>query len=240
MVTKNQIKFIKGLSTKKNRIKFKKIVVEGEKIIKEFIKSDYKLDTVYSYNLQKFSEYKPELITKNQLKSISNLKTSNGDLAVFNVSSKKIKNKNFYIVLDGINDPGNLGTILRTCEWFGIKQIICSKNSVDCFNPKVIQASMGSLSRVDVFYRDLVQFIDSKGLEVFGADIKGESVNTFKSQNEGIWVFGSESHGISEDVRKKIKKFVQVPKFNQDIKTESLNLSVSLGIILSRLRINKS
>ena len=151
MVTKNQIKFLKGLSSKKNRIKSKKIIVEGEKIIREFIDSDYKLDKVYSTDPLKFHNYPNQKLSEKNLESISNLKSPTGDLAVFNLIDKSIKNERLYIVLDGINDPGNLGTIIRTCDWFGIDQIICSNNSVDCFNPKVIQSSMGSLSRVNVF-----------------------------------------------------------------------------------------
>ena len=144
MVTKNQIKFIKGLSLKKNRIKYKKFVVEGEKIIREFINSNYKLEKIYSLSPEKFSGYKSDLISVKELKSMSNLKSPNGDLAVFNVTYYTLKNENFYIVLDGINDPGNLGTIIRTCEWFGINQIICSKNSVDCYNSKVDFKSTGT------------------------------------------------------------------------------------------------
>ena len=237
MVTKNQIKFIKGLSLKKNRIKYKKFVVEGEKIIREFINSNYKLEKIYSLSPEKFSGYKSDLISVKELKSMSNLKSPNGDLAVFNITYYTLKNENFYIVLDGINDPGNLGTIIRTCEWFGINQIICSKNSVDCYNSKVIQASMGSLSRVHVFYDDILSFIDLKKMDVYGADINGERYDDVRIKNSGIWVFGSESHGISKNIISKIDKKVKIPKPNDNIKTESLNLPVSLGIILSKIRI---
>ena len=164
MVTKNQIKFLKGLSLKKNRIKSKKIIVEGDKIIREFIDSDYKLDKVYSTDPLKYHNYPCHKLSEKNLGSISNLKSPNGDLAVFNLIDKSIKNERLYIVLDGINDPGNLGTIIRTCDWFGIDQIICSNNSVDCFNPKVIQSSMGSLSRVNVFYMDVLEFLNSKNI----------------------------------------------------------------------------
>ncbi len=237
MVTKNQIKFIKRLSLKKNRIKYNMFVVEGEKIIKEFINSSYKLEKIYSVNPEKFTGYDSNLISVKELKSISNLKSPNGDLAVFNMVSFTLKNENFYVALDGINDPGNLGTIIRTCEWFGVNQIICSKNSVDCYNSKVIQASMGSLSRVHVFYDDILSFIDSKKMDVYGADIDGDRYDNIKFKSSGIWVFGSESHGISKNIISKIDKKVKIPKSHDNIKTESLNLPISLGIILSKIRL---
>ena len=189
MVTKNQIKFLKGLSLKKNRIKSKKIIVEGEKIIREFIDSDYKLDKVYSTDPLKFHNYPNQKLSEKNLESISNLKSPNGDLAVFNLIDKSIKNERLYIVLDGINDPGNLGTIIRTCHWFGIDQIICSNNSVDCFNPKVIQSSMGSLSRVNVFYMDILEFLNSKDIPIYGAVLNGKKLkneNNRASDNDKL------------------------------------------------------
>ena len=236
MVTKNQIKFLKGLSLKKNRIKSKKIIVEGEKIIREFIDSDYKLDKVYSTDPLKFHNYPNQKLSEKNLESISNLKSPNGDLAVFNLIDKSIKNERLYIVLDGINDPGNLGTIIRTCDWFGIDQIICSNNSVDCFNPKVIQSSMGSLSRVNVFYMDILEFLNSKDIPIYGAVLNGKKLKN-EIIDDGIFVFGSESNGISEGILKKIEFKIKIPKHSEAVKTESLNLSVSLGIILSKIRI---
>ena len=237
MVTKNQIKFLKGLSLKKNRIKSKKIIVEGDKIIREFIDSDYKLDKVYSTDPLKFHNYPNQKLSEKNLESISNLKSPNGDLAVFNLIDKSIKNERLYIVLDGINDPGNLGTIIRTCDWFGINQIICSNSSVDCYNPKVIQSSMGSLSRVNVIYTEILEFLKSKNLPIYAADLKGEKLKKSKISDKCIWVFGSESHGISEKIKKLVDNSFTIPKYNKDVKTESLNLSTSLAIILSFCRI---
>ena len=116
-----------------------------------------------------------------------------------------------YIVLDGINDPGNLGTIIRTCDWFGIDQIICSNNSVDCFNPKVIQSSMGSLSRVNVFYMDILEFLNSKNIPIYGAVLNGKKLKN-EIIDDGIFVFGSESNGISEGILKKIEFKIKIPK----------------------------
>ena len=237
MVGKNQIRFLKSLALKKNRIKYNKIVVEGTKTIKEFIDSKYKLDQLYSLDSKKINNFQPELITKSQLKSISSQKTPYGTLAVFNIADKSIQDSSFYVVLDNISDPGNLGTIIRTCEWFGINQIICSNSSVDCYNPKVIQSSMGSLSRVNVIYTEIFEFLKSKNLPIYAADLKGEQLKKSKISDKCIWVFGSESHGISDKIKKLVDISFTIPKYNENVKTESLNLSTSLAIILSYSRI---
>ena len=237
MVGKNQIRFLKSLGLKKNRVKYNKIIVEGTKTIKEFIDSKYKLDQLYSLDFKKINNFKPEIITKSQLKSISSQKTPYGTLAVFNIADKSIQDSSFYVVLDNISDPGNLGTIIRTCEWFGINQIICSNSSVDCYNPKVIQSSMGSLSRVNVIYTEIFEFLKSKNLPIYAADLKGEQLKKSKISDKCIWVFGSESHGISEKIKKLVDISFTIPKYNEDVKTESLNLSTSLAIILSFARI---
>ena len=237
MVGKNQIRFLKSLGLKKNRIKYNKIVVEGTKTIKEFIDSKYKLDQLYSLDSKKINNFQPEIITKSQLKSISSQKTPYGTLAVFNIADKSIKDSSFYVVLDNISDPGNLGTIIRTCEWFGINQIICSKSSVDCYNPKVIQSSMGSLSRVDVIYADIPKFLKSKNIPIYAAEIEGQKLGKSKISDKCIWVFGSESHGISDKIKKLVDISFTIPKYNENVKTESLNLSTSLAIILSYSRI---
>ena len=237
MVGKNQIKFIKSLSLKKNRVKYNKIVVEGTKTIMEFIDSKYKLEQLYSIESKKINNIQPHIISNAQLKAISSQKTPNGTLAVFNIIDKSIQDSNFYVVLENISDPGNLGTIIRTCEWFGINQIICSNSSVDCYNPKVIQSSMGSLSRVNIIYTDIVEFLESKNLPIYAADLNGQKIEKSMINDKCIWVFGSESHGISEKIKKLVNISFTIPKYNENVKTESLNLSTSLSIILSYSRI---
>lgn len=236
MVSKNQIKFIRGLKEKKNRVLSKKIVVEGLKTIQEFMDSKYDLDQLYSTSSELIKNYQPELINDSQLKLMSNQRTPSGTIGIFNMIDKSIKESSFYIVLDNISDPGNLGTIIRTCEWFGINQIICSIGSVDCYNPKVIQSSMGSLSRVNVIYTNIVKFLKSKNLPIYAADLAGKKFNKSEISDECIWVFGSESHGISDEVKKIANFSFMIPKYKKDIKTESLNLPTSLGIILSSVR----
>lgn len=236
MVSKNQIKFIRGLKEKKNRVLSKKIVVEGLKTIQEFMDSKYDLDQLYSTSSELIKNFQPELINDSQLKLMSNQRTPSGTIGIFNMIDKSIKESSFYIVLDNISDPGNLGTIIRTCEWFGINQIICSIGSVDCYNPKVIQSSMGSLSRVNVIYTNIVKFLKSKSLPIYAADLGGKKFNKSEIFDECIWVFGSESHGISDEIKKIADFSFMIPKYKKDIKTESLNLPTSLGIILSSVR----
>ena len=236
MVSKNQIKFIRGLKEKKNRTLSKKIVVEGLKTIQEFMDSKYELDQLYSTSSELIKNFQPELINDSQLKLMSNQRTPSGTIGIFNMIEKSIKESSFYIVLDNISDPGNLGTIIRTCEWFGINQIICSIGSVDCYNPKVIQSSMGSLSRVNVIYTNIVKFLKSKNLPIYAADLAGKKFNKSEIFDECIWVFGSESHGISDEIKKIADFSFMIPKYKKDIKTESLNLPTSLGIILSSVR----
>ena len=236
MVSKNQIKFIRGLKEKKNRVRSKKIVVEGLKTIQEFIDSKYDLDQLYSTSLKLIKNFQPELINDSQLKLMSNQITPSGTIWIFNMIDKPIKDSSFYIVLDNISDPGNLGTIIRTCEWFGINQIICSIGSVDCYNPKVIQSSMGSSSRVNVIYTDILKFLKLKKLPIYLAELGGKKFKKSEVLDKCIWVFGSESQGISDEIKKIADFSFMIPKYKKDIKTESLNLPTSLGIILNSIR----
>ena len=171
-----------------------------------------------------------------QLKLMSNQRTPSGTIGIFNMIDKPIKDSSFYIVLDNISDPGNLGTIIRTCEWFGINQIICSIGSVDCYNPKVIQSSMGSLSRVNVIYTDILKFLKLKKLPIYLAELGGKKFKKSEVLDKCIWVFGSESQGISDEIKKIADFSFMIPKYKKDIKTESLNLPTSLGIILNSIR----
>jgi TrmH family RNA methyltransferase len=139
-------------------------------------------------------------------------------------------NSDFYIALDEIQDPGNMGTIIRLADWFNVKTIICSPNSADVFNPKVVQASMGSLFRVNIIYQDLNEFITSKKVPVYGAFLEGESVYTKKLSPKGILILGNEGKGISPEIEKLVTQKIKIPRFGQ---AESLNVSIATGILLS-------
>ena len=148
MVTKNQINLIRQIKRKRNRREKKLFIVEGKKSIDEFLSSNYKLHEIYSTHPNEFNLDSIVNISSSELSKLSSLKKPNKHIAVFHHKDQVLQKQNFYLVFDRINDPGNLGTIIRTCHWFGVDQIICSVDSVDCYNSKVVQSSMGSLSKV--------------------------------------------------------------------------------------------
>jgi len=234
MITKNQIKLIKSLRLKKNRIQSGFFIAEGEKIIDELLQS--KLETVHIFstvNKYSFSDY--YIPIKNaQLKQISYLKTPNKVVGLFKIPKNSVIDFNSNIIaLEEINDPGNLGTIIRLCDWYGIKNIICSINSVDCYNPKVIQASMGSISRVNISYMDLEKLVADKSHKTVMADLKGEKLRNFNFSKNQIIFFGSESNGFSKKISSKIENKITIEGLNNNV--ESLNLATSVGIILYEL-----
>ena len=235
MITKNQIKLIKSLGLKKNRIQSGFFIAEGEKIIDELLESKLEVVNIFSssekYNISDY--YIP--ISSSQLKQISNLKTPNKVLGLFKIpKSSEIDFNSNIIALEEINDPGNLGTIIRLCDWFGIKNIICSKNSVDCYNPKVIQASMGSICRVNISYMNLDKLFDSKNYNTVAADLEGKNLRDFNFSNNQIIFFGSESSGFSKKLSSQIDKKITIQRHNDNV--ESLNLATSVGIVLSELK----
>ena len=235
MLSKNEIKLIKSLKYKKQRYLNKMFVVEGKKSIYEFINSKFVLHKLFSINTSEFDMNNENQVSRSELKKISYLTNPDDHLAIFKIPNEKPINKNKLLVgLESINDPGNLGTIIRTCEWFGVKDIVCSLDSVDCYNPKVVQSAMGSLSRINITYLDLKNFLTSESLNKFGTFINGQSVFENKiSTDTGIVVFGNEANGISENLRSLIDIELTIPRFNNERFPESLNLSNSLGIILS-------
>ena len=235
MLSKNEIKLIKSLKYKKQRYLNKMFVVEGKKSIYEFINSKFVLHKLFSIDISEFSVNNVVRLSKSELEKISFLSNPNDHLAIFKIPNEKPVNRNNLLVgLESINDPGNLGTIIRTCEWFGVEDIVCSLDSVDCYNPKVVQSAMGSLSRVNITYLDLENFLNSESLNRFGTFINGESVYENKiSTDNGIVVFGNEANGISSNLRSLIDFELTIPRFNNKSYPESLNLSNSLGIILS-------
>ena len=234
MITKNQIKLIKSLRLKKNRIQSGFFIAEGEKIIDEFLDSKLEVVNIFS-TLDKYnvSDYFIS-INSSQLKQISNLKTPNKVLGLFKVPKNSEIDLNSNIVaLEEINDPGNLGTIIRLCDWFGIKNIICSSNSVDCYNPKVIQASMGSICRVNISYMDFQKLLDGKNYNTVAADLEGQNLKDFTFSENQIIFFGSESNGFSKKLSSQIDYKITIQRYNDNV--ESLNLATSVGIVLSEL-----
>ncbi|MFL9831307.1 RNA methyltransferase [Flavobacterium sp. ST-87] len=241
MVSKNQIKLITSLQQKKYRISHQLFFAEGVKVIQELLDSNFELEHLYTtqYDFEEVSGTKKSLIHENDLKKISALATPNSCLAVFKIpQEKEIATSGLIIALDDIRDPGNLGTILRLCDWFGVRQVVCSKETVDIYNPKVVQATMGSITRVNVAYVDLEHYIAETDLTVFGTFMDGENIYQSNLPQQGVIIMGNEANGISERVEELIGKRISIPRFGDLQKTESLNVATATAIVLSEFKRN--
>jgi TrmH family RNA methyltransferase len=239
MLSKNQIKLISGLHQKKHRFANQLFFAEGVKVIQELVKSNFELEHLYTTkdDFNEIATNKRSIISENELNKISALATPNTCLAVFKIPSEsKIIESGLVLALDSIRDPGNMGTILRLCDWFGIQQLVCSKETVDIYNPKVVQATMGSIARVNVNYIDLNDFISNTSLPVFGTFMDGENIYKMNLPQEGIIVMGNEANGISESIENLITKRLTIPRFGDLQITESLNVATATAIILSEFR----
>jgi TrmH family RNA methyltransferase len=237
MLSKSQIKLIISLKQKKYRQQHHLFVVEGIKTISELLRSSLELQTLYTTESFNIDAKKEVLISDSELKRISFLTTPNKALAVFKIPQpKRIETEGLIVVLDAVRDPGNLGTIIRLCDWYGIKDLVCSKETVDCFNPKVIQATMGSITRVNINYLDLVPFLETQKNALFGAFMEGENVYKSQLPEKGIIVMGNEANGISKDIEAIIHKKISIPRFGDLKATESLNVATATAILLSEFK----
>ncbi len=238
MLSKNQIKLIKSLSQKKIRQQLGLFTVEGIKGINEFLNSDFELESLYTTKMiydapnQQISE-----ISETELRKITALKNPNSALAVFKIP-KPISpiNQGLIIALDDVRDPGNLGAIIRLCDWYGVQELVCSLNTVDCYNSKVVQATMGSLTRVNVSYLDLEDYLESNKTDVLGTFMNGENIYTTNLPNEGIVILGNEANGISEAIASRVNRKITIPQFGKNKSTESLNVANATAVILSEFR----
>ena len=243
MISKSKLKIVKSLNYKKNRLNSNCFVIEGIKGIIEVLKSNYDVEftVVSKKTYDKYSSYlsgdKIYILEENEIKKTSNLKNNIVGFSVAKTKKNDINNLNFddiIIALDSVNDPGNLGTIIRIADWFNVKNIICSKNTVDIYNPKTIQASMGSFTRVNLYYEDLESIFKRSSIKVYGTSTKnGKSINEKEKILKGVVLFGSESNGINSSLKKYVDDWISINKFGV---AESLNVSVSVGIILNEIR----
>jgi TrmH family RNA methyltransferase len=241
MVSKNQIKLITGLQQKKYRNEHQLFLAEGVKVIQELLQSNIVLDHLFETEsiFEAVPTAQKTLIKEADMKRMSALNTPSSCLAVFHIPvPKPIDFKGLIVALDDIRDPGNLGTIIRLCDWFGVTQLLCSKETVDLYNPKVIQATMGSVSRVQVNYVDLATFISEITLPVFGTFMDGKNIYKESLPSEGILIFGNEANGISPALEQKIKNRIAIPRFGNLQQTESLNVATATAIFLSEFRRN--
>ena len=238
MLSKNQIKLITQLSQKKHRLSQQRFVAEGSKSINDFLNSSYKLHKLYTItNEFDVSDDVCTIITPNELKKISFLKTPQKALAIFEIKKAyPIDVSTLVLASDNIRDPGNLGTIIRLCDWFGIKDLVCNTETVDCYNPKVVQATMGSLSRVNITYTPLKLFLEECGTTTYGAFMNGENVYSESLKDSGVLVLGNEANGISGEITSLISDRISIPRFGDLQQTESLNVANAAAILLSEFK----
>ncbi|MFK5854805.1 MAG: RNA methyltransferase [Bacteroidota bacterium] len=249
MLSKARIKLINQLKQKKYRDVNKMFLAEGSINVSDFIKSGtnvvelFATDNWIQDNESSISDLYVTEVSSKDLKKISALSSPSQVLAILNLphtpEEGQITQNNLTIALDSISDPGNLGTIIRTADWFGIKQIYCSNDTVDAYNPKVVQATMGSLARVEVSYTDLKTLFQNKPKDfpIFGAVLNGERITEIKPQKNGVILIGSEAHGISNELLQYITNKITIPSHDQSAqnKLESLNASIATAIILYAL-----
>ena len=211
---------------------------EGVKMVQELLQAGFKPHSIYCTDETLFQDYQAVLqhINSTDLNRMSSLKTPNKVLAVFDMPSVgKIELDQWILALDGVQDPGNLGTIIRLCDWFGIPNLLCSEGSVDCYNPKVVQASMGSIARVGIHYLDLNSWLCSYPHTIYGAVMDGTNMYSLELPAKGVLVMGSESHGISKELETIIQARITIPQFGQ-ASAESLNVAMATAVCLSEIR----
>ncbi len=236
MVSKNEVKYIQSLYAKKNRQSLGMFVAEGVKTVGELLAAGLTVRKVYA--LQEWNVELPAMVEKivvseEELQRLSNHPSPQQVLGVFEIpvyNLEQVKQEGLQLALDGIQDPGNLGTIIRLADWFGIETIFASSDTVDCYNPKVVQASMGSLGRVMLFYGDLHLYLKNK--KVFGAMLDGKPVHQMEAQRDGVLLIGNEGGGIRAENLGLIQHKITIPRKG---KAESLNAAMAAGIILSHL-----
>jgi RNA methyltransferase, TrmH family len=251
MLSKNQIKLITSLKWKKFRDQHQLFIAEGIKVVPELLKSDFNIHSIYAtktwirdnnYLFQNITELANLIyeIDQNELEKITQLTTPNEVLMLAKIPVDILMMENLSgklsMVLDEVKDPGNLGTLIRIADWFGIENIICSNDSVDVFNSKVVQSTMGSISRVKIYYQELKKFFEKAieiKLPVYGALLEGKNIYQKELSNEGFILLGNESRGISKDLLPFITEKITIPRFG---KAESLNISAAAAVICSEFK----
>ncbi|MEP1097276.1 MAG: RNA methyltransferase [Cyclobacteriaceae bacterium] len=242
MISKNELKLIKSLKVKKYRVREKRFLIEGAKNVLELIKSEYAIDQIlctkefYEINEAYLKDLETQIVSEKVLEDSGTFKTNSTCLAVARFEEYSVENIDMtkqIFALDGVSDPGNLGTIIRTLDWFGFGQLVCSLDCAEFHNPKVINSTMGSFARITVCYTDLEKFLSRCSLPAYGAEMKGLNLFDSKIVNPSIIVMGSESHGLSENVKTKLDFSVSIPRFGE---AESLNVATATGVIASYLR----
>lgn len=248
MISKAQIQFIQSLQQKKYRQLHRLFIAEGTKIANELLACPHRLHSVYAsadwinQHSQKLDAIKVMEVNEQSLKKISLLASPNEVVCIVKMEAVEFNlnqlTSEFCLALHEVQDPGNLGTIIRLADWFGIETVLCSEGTVDAYNPKVIQSTMGSFLRCKVHYCDLKQcleFTNQNQLPSYAAVLDGTSVYKTKLQENGLLIMGNESKGISEELLKLIKYKISIPSFSK-MNSDSLNVSIATAILCSELR----
>lgn len=233
-VSKANIKLVRGLQQKKQRDEQRLFVAEGRKCVEEIAKG---FEQVFLF-------MEGENASAEDIARMSSLRTPQGVIGVFRMpDAVPMETGGLIVALDGVQDPGNMGTIIRTCDWFGVRDVVCSEDTVDCFNPKVVQATMGALARVRVHYTDLSNWlteVSEKGTPVYGTLLDGKNMyaeSGIQERQRGVIVMGNEGNGISQAVRKCITHPLFIPPYPTDAETsESLNVGIATAVVLAEFR----
>ena len=239
MITRAEILAIKALATKQGREEQGAFIAEGEKLVGEIRNSKLRIRKIYQTK-PLFAD--AEMVNEKEMERISQLKTANSVLAVVEMPKSKIASvkpdSSLVLALDRVQNPGNLGTIIRLADWFGISDIVCSEDSADCFNPKVVQATMGAILRVRVHYTNLAKWLgEQRGAKVYGTFLEGENIYSAQLDKSGIIVMGNEGQGISAEVAATVSHKLLIPPYPADRSgSESLNVAVATAVICSEFR----
>lgn len=241
-MTKKEIADIKKLAQKKYRYEQELFVVEGLKAIKEIVDAGFLVKKLYTTIVNEHLSKQTEIVDKEEMNRISFLQTPTSHLALVKIPNNNtnttINEVELTLVLDGIQDPGNLGTIIRLADWFGISTIICSTNTADCFNPKVVQATMGAIARLKITYcnlQDVLKDAKKRGIPIFGTFMAGENIYTANLPQNGVLVMGNEGSGISKEIESLVTQKLTIPSFKNE-NVESLNVAIATSICCSEFK----
>lgn len=235
MISKNQIKFVRQLEQKKYRKKEGLFVAEGPKVVGDLLRAGFKAHTIFATSEWESQGQTFQEVSDEELRRVSFLQHPQRVLALFFIPTESIPSvSSLSLALDDVQDPGNLGTIIRIADWFGIDTIYCSENTADAWSPKVVQATMGSIARVNIIYTDLQELISKAQVPVYGTLLDGQDIYTQGLSKEGIIVMGNEGNGISAPIRKLINRRLLIPQFHEG--PESLNVAIATAITCSEFR----
>lgn len=235
MISKNQIKFVRQLEQKKYRKKEGLFVAEGPKVVGDLLRAGFKAHTIFATSEWESQGQTFQEVSDEELRRVSFLQHPQRVLALFFIPTESVPSvSSLSLALDDVQDPGNLGTIIRIADWFGIDTIYCSENTADAWSPKVVQATMGSIARVNIIYTDLQELISKAQVPVYGTLLDGQDIYTQELSKEGIIVMGNEGNGISAPIRKLINRKLLIPQFHEG--PESLNVAIATAITCSEFR----